>query len=94
MEHITLALAISAFVLSFLALAASLTAAVMLVGLRNSTHKVVQVPVDPGPTQYAWDLPPDVMDKLPSEPEPRTPEQYLKQMQSGARSLDDLYEQL
>ncbi len=94
MEHVTLALALASFVFSFLALAASLTAAVYLVGISKSTHKVVQVPIDPGPTRYEYDLPPDVLAQMESNPEERTAEQYLKQMQAEARSIDELYEQL
>ncbi len=91
MEALTLALAITAGVLSLLAFVASATTAVIVIGWKSSTHKVVQVPVVQPETRYELDLPPDVLDQMPSNPEPRTVEQYLKQVQREADNLDDLY---
>jgi hypothetical protein len=76
-----------------MAMAAAAVVAVTVIGWRNSSHKIVQVPVSDEPTRYEYDLPQSVMDKLPSNPESETQEAYLNRMQRAEAALDDRFSQ-
>lgn len=89
-ESVVIAAAVIAAVFSFLALCAAAAAIVIVLGWKNSTHKIVQVPVES--TRFEYDLPPDVTpDELPSPPEPLTREQYARKLREA--SLEELYEE-
>ena len=88
---VALVFSVCALVFSCLALAAAVVTAVIVIGWRNSSHKIVQVPISDEPTRYEYDLPKEVMDRLPSDPEPPTPEAYVKRMQKLEAELDDQF---
>jgi hypothetical protein len=93
-DHLSFALAFSAFVFSFLSLVAAGVTAVIVLGWKNSTHKVVQLAAPVEPTRVEYDLPEEVRDRMPSSPEVPTPEQYIARMQSHAEALEEAYEPL
>lgn len=92
-DALPLALAICAFIFSFLALGAAATAAIIVIGWSRSTHKVIQVPTEDPLTRYEYDLPAEVLDKRPSDPNPPTPEEYVRRMQRAEAALDDQFSQ-
>lgn len=96
LETVTLALSLVAFFLSLLAFITSATAAVIVIGWKNSTHKVIQMPstVDPlmAETRTEYDLPQEILDQLPSNPETPTPERYVARMQAQAEAQRDVEE--
>lgn len=93
-EALPLVLSLCAFVFSFLALLCAATAAVIVIGWKNSTHKVVQLPADPfTETRTEWDLPREVLDKLPSAPETPTPEEYVRAAKRVEADIEDQYSQ-
>lgn len=88
LETAVLVMSILALVLSLVAFAASAVVAVIVIGWKNSTHKVTYLPAPE--TRYEVDLPPEVAAQAPSSPEPVTPEQYARKLRE--QSLEDLYE--
>lgn len=92
MELVALVLACVALFFSLCAFIASAATAVIVIGWKSSTHKIVQLPATLPETQEVFDLPPDVLAQMPSSPETRTPEQYIRDMQREAASLEDMYE--
>ncbi len=49
--------------------------------------------MDYGETKTVYDLPREVMDKLPSAPETPTPEEYVRRAQRAEADLEAQYEQ-
>ncbi len=88
MSTLAIALCICAFIFSGIAMAAAAVTAVIVIGWKNSTHKVIQMPVEP--TKYEWDMP--IQD--PNDPEFKSQEQQLRQAQREAAALEDIYEGL
>lgn len=84
-----IAAVVIALVFSVLGLVASLVTATIVIGWRNSTHKIEYR--KPEETVFEIDAPKHIVDQLPSSPEPQTLEQWVRQQQNG--SLDNLYEQ-
>jgi len=89
MEIATLVCAILGLVFGLLGMVAAGVTAVIVIGWKNSTHKIEYAPI--GDTQVELDVPPDIAAQLPTPTEPRTLEQYLKRQR--AATLDDLYEE-
>lgn len=71
-------MAVLGLVFGLLGFIASSVTAVIVLGWRNSTHKVEYI--DPGPTIEQPDIPQHLIDQLPSQPEPETLEQYYRRM--------------
>jgi hypothetical protein len=91
MEVLVLVLAILGCIFGLLGFAAAAVTAVIVLGWRNSTHKVVQVPAPE--TIFEVDAPKEIVDQLPSSPEPQTLQAWLLQQQKQASSLDNIYSQ-
>lgn len=88
METAALVLGICAFIFSLLALVASGVVAVIVIGWKNSTHRIEYR--QPEETTFQVDAPPEIVDQLPSSPEPQTLQQWMRGQQS---QLDSLYDQ-
>lgn len=90
METATLVLATIACFLSVCAFLAAAGAIVTVIGWAKSTHKVIQVPVEP--TTFGYDLPPEYSpaSQLPAE-ETLSPEakEYIRRQREAALSDDD-----
>ncbi len=78
MEALTLALSITALILSIFALAAGGGAIVTVIGWSRSTHAIQYV--KPPETTFTRDLPAGVEDLLPSPPEALTAEEYARRL--------------
>ena len=92
MELVALILACVAVFFSVCAFIASAATAVIVLGWKNSTHKVVQLPAVLPETREAFDIPFDVLNPTPDSPTQRTPEEYLIQKRREAEDMDALYE--
>ena len=82
---------ICSFVFSAIAMVASAITAVIVIGWKNSTHKIEYAAVPD--TRVELDVPPDVAAQLPTSPEARTMEQYIREVSKRQSALDDLYEE-
>ena len=85
---LSLALSLTAFVLSLLALAGASVAGVIVIGWSKSTHKIVQVPVEP--TTFGYDLPPELSPASLNPEADLTPEakEYVRRQREAALSDD------
>jgi hypothetical protein len=83
----TLALSLSAFVFSFLALCTGLWACVQVLGWKRSTHRIEYRA--PQETQVEMDIPPDVAAQMPQRPTPQTLEQYMRELRENPSYLLD-----
>jgi hypothetical protein len=83
---ISLALSLTAFCLSLIAIAAAAVAGVTVIGWKSSTHQVVQVPVEP--TRFGYDLPPEYSPATQVAEEALTPEakEYVRRQREAAFS--------
>lgn len=88
MEIAVLVLSIIACAFSTLALVASLSVGVIVIGWKNSTHRIEYR--KPDETTYEIDAPPEVRDQIPSAPEAMSLQQWARSQQS---QLDQVYEQ-
>lgn len=91
MEIASFIFSVLGFIFGLLGFVAASITAVIVLGWKNSTHRIeYQKPEDVGPTRYEIDAPPGIVDQLPSSPEPQSLEQWVRSQRSQA---DDLYEQ-
>lgn len=91
MEIAAIILGILGIVFGLLGLVASLVTATIVIGWKNSTHRIEYR--KPEETSYEVDAPPHIADQLPSSPEPQTLEAWMRQQQRESSSLDAVYEQ-
>ena len=90
METAVIVASILGLIFGLLGLVASAVACIIVLGWRNSTHRVVQLPVPE--TRYELDMPPGVApdaSQLPSEPEQMTPQEYARRARES--SFDEIY---
>lgn len=86
-----LILGILGCIFGLMALAASFVTGTIVIGWKNSTHRVEYR--KPEETTYEVDAPEHIRDQLPSAPEPETLEQYMRRQVRDQNSLDSVYEQ-
>lgn len=75
-------------VFGLLGMIAAGVTAVIVIGWKNSTHKIEYAPVPD--TTVELDLPKPIQDQIAEDP--KTLEQYIRKMRAQA-TLDDLYEE-
>ncbi len=78
-------------IFGLLGFVAACVTGVIVLGWRNSTHKIVQVPQEE--TSYEVDVPKEILDQLPSSPEPQSLQAWMREQQRNASSLDAIYSQ-
>lgn len=86
MELASFIISILALVFGLLGFLAGGWAVVDLLASKRSTHRITQLPIVQEETQVVSDLPPHILDQLPTPPEKMTAEQY---MQWEARQADE-----
>lgn len=91
MEIAALIFGILGCVFGLMALVASFVVGTIVIGWKNSTHRVEYR--KPEETTYEMDAPPHIAAQLPSSPEPETLEQYMRRQARDGSSLDSIYDQ-
>lgn len=91
MEIAAIILGILGTIFGLLALVASLVTATIVIGWKNSTHRIEYR--KPEETSYEVDAPEHIRDQLPTAPEPQTLEAWMRQQQREGSSLDAVYDQ-
>lgn len=91
-ETIALVLSICAFIFSALAFVGAAVAATIVIGWSKSSHKIIQVPSE-DVTRFEYDLPKEIMDQLPSNPNIPSPEAYLAQKEREEELENDAFSQ-
>lgn len=94
MEQAAIILGILGIVFGLIGLVASFITATIVIGWKNSTHRIeYRKPEEEAPTRFEVDAPKHIIDQLPSAPEPQTLEQWMRQQAREQNSLDAVYEQ-
>lgn len=91
MEIAAIILGILGIVFGLIGLVASFVTATIVIGWKNSTHRIEYR--KPEETTYQVDAPPHIVDQLPSAPEPQTLDAWMRQQQREQSSLDSVYDQ-
>jgi hypothetical protein len=79
MDTLVIVLAVLGCIFGLLGFVAAAVTAVIVIGWKNSTHKIQWVNTEP--TREEIDAPPEVRDQLPSSPEPVTLQQWVREQQ-------------
>lgn len=92
MEIAVIVMGIIGCVFGLLGLVASIITGILVLGWKNSTHKVEYIA--PPETREEYDVPADILAQLPSNPEPRTVEQYVREARQRQAQADSFYEDI